>query len=97
MKAAAEGLPMNAEYLTMAEIEKKYPNEWVLLDRPAKDRNGDVTGGYVLLHHPDLAEFNSRMMDHRRPAAAALYVAGGPPLSDEIDVISPWTSDSTRG
>ena len=25
---------MSNEYLTMAEIETRYPNEWVLIDRP---------------------------------------------------------------
>lgn len=47
---------MYGPYLTMAEIEAKYPNAWVYLANPTKNRQG-VTGGYVILHAADRAEY----------------------------------------
>jgi hypothetical protein len=48
-------------YMTMNEIREKYPDEWVFLAKPTKNRHNEVTGGYVILHHPDRAEY-LRMM-----------------------------------
>ena len=46
-------------YLTIAEINAKYPNELVLLANPTHRRgSGWPTGGYVVLHAPDRAEFD---------------------------------------
>jgi hypothetical protein len=88
---------MAEPYRTMAEIEATYPNEWVLIDEPGTDANGDVAGGRVVWHHPDLTAFNDRLMDYRRPRTAILYVGTEPRSPDEIDVISVWTSGSTPG
>ncbi len=41
---------MAEPYLTMAEIEAKYPNEWVLVDRLKKGRDGMAVGGTVVAH-----------------------------------------------
>jgi len=55
---------MAPPYLTMAEIEAKFPNEWVLLDRPkVNEQTLEVYGGYVVLHCPTRAEFDARL-DH---------------------------------
>ena len=55
---------MGEQYMTMAEIEKAYPNEWVLIDRPTQDRRtGNVSGGVVVMHTPDRAEFDHRLVD----------------------------------
>lgn len=48
---------MSEPYLTVAEIEAKYPNEWVLLANPKKDRSNRVVGGFVILHAPTRAEY----------------------------------------
>jgi hypothetical protein len=45
------------EYLTMAEITAKYPDEWVYLANPTTNRYHEVTGGHVILHHPNRAEY----------------------------------------
>jgi hypothetical protein len=47
---------MYGPYLTIAEMEAKYPNEWILIGNPTSTRQG-VTGGYVILHAADRAEF----------------------------------------
>jgi hypothetical protein len=45
------------EYMTMAEIEAKFPNEWVFLANPTTTRYHEVTGGQVILHAADRAEY----------------------------------------
>lgn len=40
-------------YMTMAEIEAKYPDEWVLVDRLKKGRDGFALGGVVVAHSSD--------------------------------------------
>jgi hypothetical protein len=47
---------MYGPYLTIAEITAKYPDEWILIGNPTSTRQG-VTGGYVILHAADRAEF----------------------------------------
>lgn len=49
---------MTEPYLTLAEIERRYPNEWVLLDRVRSDRRHELLGGHVLFHSADRAEFD---------------------------------------
>jgi hypothetical protein len=53
---------MGEPYRTMAEIERAYPNEWVLIDAPTTDGNSlEVTGGHVVLHCADRVEFLRRV------------------------------------
>jgi hypothetical protein len=47
---------MYGPYLTIAEINAKYPDEWVFLANPTSNRQG-VTGGYVIVHSADPAEY----------------------------------------
>jgi hypothetical protein len=56
---------MAEPYLTMAEIEAKYPNQWVLIDKPTVlTRNPTVvTGGVVVMHASDRTEFDRRFVE----------------------------------
>lgn len=49
---------MSEPYMTMAEIEAKYPNEWVFIAN-ATTRRGSVvpTGGVVVFHSLERLEF----------------------------------------
>ena len=47
---------MAEPYMTMAQIEAKYPNQWVLIDRPQSDRYGNLLGGYVVASSSDRDE-----------------------------------------
>jgi hypothetical protein len=47
---------MYEPYMTLAEIEAKYPNQWVLIDRPQSDRYGNLLGGYVAASAADRDE-----------------------------------------
>jgi hypothetical protein len=82
---------MAEPYMTMAEIEAKYPNEWVLIDKPTVNRKTDrVSGGYVALHSSDRTEFDRRLIDLDEcphvVTAAILYI-GNPP--EELGISQP--------
>jgi hypothetical protein len=53
---------MYGPYMTMAEIKAKYPNEWVFLAKPTKNRQNEVTGGHIIIHSADPAEYR-RLFD----------------------------------
>ena len=63
----------------MAEIAVKYPNEWVLIDRP-KTRRGShaVLGGYVVMHNPDRDDFDRRLFDFPGVTDGAILFTGNP-------------------
>jgi hypothetical protein len=49
---------MAEPYMTMAEIEAKYPNEWVFIANTTTGRGSLApTGGIVVFHSPDRVEF----------------------------------------
>jgi uncharacterized protein (DUF2252 family) len=75
---------MATEYLTMAEIEKRYPNEWVLIDRPQKSKSRSVLGGYVVLHTPDRDEFDQRSLEIDDLSNSIASVYTGEPSPDEV-------------
>lgn len=50
-------------YLTWAEIEAKYPGQWVLVDFADQPRTSEVPGGWVIAHGPDRAAV-SAALDH---------------------------------
>ena len=75
---------MGEQYLTMAEIEKLYPNEWVLVDipNPKNLRPDKLTHGYVVMHTRDRAEIDRRLLtlkDGELLVFAVLY--NGPPVT----------------
>jgi hypothetical protein len=71
------------EYMTTAEIEAKYPNEWIFIANPTFARGYDVRGGHVVFHCAERAEFLRRIGEWNDPAVkqtASLYtgdVSGG--------------------
>ena len=83
---------MNEPYQTMAEIEAKYPNEWVLVDKPTVDRLDDVIGGNVIWHHADRDEFDRGLLSH--PLADSAILFAGVLHPEPEMVISVWTDDS---
>jgi hypothetical protein len=73
---------MSEPYLTMAEIEAKYPNQWVLLDKPTLGRSEKITGGHVVAHCADRAEFVRRfeeIVDSLSDRIASWYTGSFPP------------------
>lgn len=72
---------MGEPYLTMAEIEAKYPNEWVLIDRPSMTGYQQILGGFVIHHGPDKAALYERVKQLPTPYDIATWFTG--PLRDE--------------
>jgi hypothetical protein len=59
--------------LTVAQIEARYPNEWVLVGDPETDKALEVRRGRVLCHSKDHAEFERQVIQARFRRAATLY------------------------
>ena len=82
---------MAEPYLTMAEIEARYPNEWVFLINPTHRRKwGALTGGCVVFHSPDRAEFLRMVGEWDDPSVkhtASWYT--GKDTADDIEPVEP--------
>ncbi len=82
---------MSEPYMTMAEIEAKYPNEWVLIDKPTSEAGSlAVTGGVIVFHCRDRAEFIRRVFDFPEVRDGAVQFVGRfPDTDDEIISVEP--------
>lgn len=67
---------MAGEYLSMAEIEAKYPNEWVLIDRPKVDRRQRLLGGVVVAHAVEREPVEDHIGSLPRPFDIAVWYTG---------------------
>ena len=79
---------MGEQYLTMAEIEAKYPNEWVLVNLPNPNnlRPDLVTRGHVVVHTRDRAEIDRKLLSLKDGELlnCAVQFNGPPVLEDEL-------------
>ncbi len=76
---------MGEPYLTMAEIEKRYPNEWVLIEKPRKQRKPlKVLGGHVIFHTTDRDDLDRRLVDLPREVGDIAVFFMGDPAPDEV-------------
>jgi hypothetical protein len=79
---------MSEPYLTWAEIEAKYMNQWVLIaDATHRRRSLELTGGRVVIHCADRAEFLRRVGEWDEPGcklAAVEYVGKFPEEEPEL-------------
>jgi hypothetical protein len=77
---------MAEPYMTMAEIEAKFLNEWVLIDKPTSAPGSlAVSGGVVVFHCRDRAEFIRRVFDFPEVRDGAIqYVGRFPEPDDEV-------------
>jgi hypothetical protein len=66
------------EYLTRAEIEARFPEEWVLVDEPQTDQYLHVLGGTVLCHSKDRDEFDRQSIALRPRSSAVLFLGTMP-------------------
>lgn len=81
---------MAEPYLTMAEIEAKYPNEWVFLANPTTRRGSQApTGGHVVFHCADHGECLRRVFDHPDVVDGAVWFTG-PAVVDEVEIAIPY-------
>jgi hypothetical protein len=61
------------EVMTMEEIETRFPEEWILIDRPEKDEFGRIARGRVVFHGPDRDEVYAKALDLPIPRHIAVH------------------------
>jgi hypothetical protein len=66
------------KYRTMAEIEREYPDQWVLIDRPRENRNEVLLGGTVIFSSPVREEVYDKIGE-LEPAVCAVRFTGKEP------------------
>ncbi len=62
------------ELMTMAEIERQFDGEWVLIADPELDENRDVVRGTVIYHTIDRDEFDRKSLNYPGQRFAVRYV-----------------------
>lgn len=67
-----------SEMLTMAEIERRFDGEWVLIEDPELTEHLKVARGKVIWHSKDRDESHRKLLELRPRHAACLYI-GEPP------------------
>jgi len=72
------------ESLSMAEIEARYPAEWVLIGAPETDQYKRVLNGQVLHHSKDRDEMYSQALTMALPDFVAIQFTGPPPTDMEF-------------
>jgi hypothetical protein len=73
---------MGEPYLTMAEIEKKYPQEWVLVGNLRKGRDNFAVGGVVIAHGSDREAVLVEVDKLPAPVDVAFFYTG--PITEDV-------------
>jgi hypothetical protein len=73
---------MGEQYLTIKDIEAKYPQEWVLVDKLKKGRNGFAVGGVVIAHGTEKDAVLVEMDKLPTPRDVAFFYTG--PIPDDV-------------
>jgi hypothetical protein len=74
---------MTSEVMTLAEIEKQYDREWVLLEDPYLDEKKQVAGGKLLFHSKNRDEVDQVALKLRPKHSAFLFTG---PMPDNIAI-----------
>jgi hypothetical protein len=61
------------DVLTWEEIERRYPDEWVLLDELQPDGGSEVTGGRIVFHSRERDETDQQALSLKLPEFAVLF------------------------
>ncbi len=71
---------LETEFLKMAEIEARYPNQWIVLGNPVFD-GMDILEGVVISHHADKRIASMEGGERRAPfqKVTLFYVGKLPP------------------
>ena len=64
---------MNAEVLTWEEIERRYPDQWVLIANPDLGSEDEILRGTVACHAPDREKVGRRAVELRLASGALLF------------------------
>jgi hypothetical protein len=66
------------ERLTWAEIERRYPDEWVLIADPETTPESDIVAGQLICHSKDPEPVNRRADELRLKDGALLFTGLDP-------------------
>ena len=66
------------EILTLAEIESRYPSEWVLIDEPQVGEMSRLLGGRVVFHSLSRDDVSRKAIELRLPHFAVRYLGTMP-------------------
>ena len=66
------------EVLTLADIQARFPSEWVLIEDPEVDEHLEIIQGPVVWHSKDRDEVYQKAIDLRPKSAATLYTGPWP-------------------
>jgi hypothetical protein len=74
---------MSDQRMTVEEIKKQFPDEWVLLDEPEIGESQRVVSGELLFHSPNRDELYQKAME-LRPKHSAVFFTGKIPKGTAI-------------
>ena len=66
------------QVMTVAEIEKRFDNEWILVEDPVLDEDKQVVGGRVLCHSKNRDEVYQKAVELRLKHSAFLHTGPTP-------------------
>jgi hypothetical protein len=75
------------DVMTMAEIESRFPSEWVLLGDPQTDQYQQVQSGTLLWHSKDREEVYRKAIELPTPKDIAVFYTGPVPAEGTAIVI----------
>jgi hypothetical protein len=75
--------PKDPHVLSVKEIYKRFPDEWILLSDPDVDRYQQVKRGKLVYHSKDRDEVYQKAIQLRLRHSATLFT-GGPPEDMEF-------------
>jgi hypothetical protein len=61
------------EILTRAQIEERFPNEWVMVEDPDLDEQNEVIRGKVISHSPDRLTAYRALFNSKAKRCATLF------------------------
>jgi hypothetical protein len=73
------------EVLTMAEIEARFPKEWVLLTDPETNEYQQVLCGRLTFHSPDRDEVDRQALLLPTPRHIAVFYTG--PIPEDAEFV----------
>jgi hypothetical protein len=73
------------EVLTMAEIEARFPKEWVLLGDPETNEYQEVLRGRLIFHSSDRDEVDRQALLLPIPRHIAIFYTG--PIPEDVEFV----------
>ena len=68
----------NPQYQTIAEIERAYPDQWVLIDQPRQNRYEEMLGGTVVFNSSKREDVYDKVGELELPLCAVWFTGKEP-------------------